>query len=343
MEKLASLSGHKTKASTNTAFHRLKNKLTAFGVTNEDAEEADVDADGDADAEDTPAPVVKKGRGKKAAVVKAEEPATDEDDEPKAATAKPKAKGKARASRASTSMAVSPKSAPKGRTTRASLRARKSMPTGDTSADEDEVKKSKPIALKVGRAKHPKIEDVQIEPATAGGAADESAAGAEVCRSPLCSYRPMLINMQEATADANALKRAATEPASDIDELAQPERVKRVKHDNHNDDLETSVSALVDNVVDTVVDATVNAVLKAAVETVATYVSTNPTIVSTNPTIESFVVNDPDAVDVADEIVMHPGYQPAPDLEDRPGADIEDGLDIRSDVASAADSGEHDI
>lgn len=65
------------------------------------------------------------------------------------------------------------------------------MRTGSSSADEEEIKKPD-VALKGGRGKYPKIEDVQMEPTTAG-AANESAAGAEVCRLPLCLHKPMLI------------------------------------------------------------------------------------------------------------------------------------------------------
>ncbi|KAH0291226.1 hypothetical protein M436DRAFT_85616 [Aureobasidium namibiae CBS 147.97] len=301
LEKLASLSGHKSRASANSAYHKLRVKMSAFASAKDEADDEDVDADGDADVEGTPAPVGKKARGKKAVAVKAEEPVTDEDDEPKAVTVKPKAKAKpkAKVTRASAVQASTPKSAPKGRTTRASLRARQSLPADESSADEDEIKKPD-VGLKGGRGKYPKIEDVEND-ITAAVAVDDVAAGAE-----------------EPAADTNAVKRAA-EPASDLDELAEPDRVKRVKHednaDHDDDDLDAAVHAIVD---------------AAFGETPAEPSTTVVTVVSTNPVIESFVVNDPDAVDIADDINMRTDA----------GAEAEDASDIRSDVASAADSGD---
>jgi hypothetical protein len=148
---LASKTGHKTRASANTAFHKLKNKMSSYGNA------GDADADADADAEDTPAPVTKKTRGKKAAV-KAEEPETDEDDEAEPITTKSKAKPKAKATKVA---AVKPaKPAAKGRTTRASLKARKSITKDESSGDSDEAKEG--LALKTGRAKYPKIEDLRV-------------------------------------------------------------------------------------------------------------------------------------------------------------------------------------
>ena len=187
------MSGHKSRASANSAYHKLRVKMSAFASAKDEADDEDVDADGDADVEDTPAPASKKARGKKAVAIKAEEPMTDEDDEPKAATIKSKAKAKpkAKTTRASAVQASTPKPAPKGRTTRASLRARQSMPTGDSSDEEDQVKKSN-ITLVGGRGKYPKIEDVEDD-ITAADTADDVAAGAEVCLLSLCLHKPMLI------------------------------------------------------------------------------------------------------------------------------------------------------
>jgi hypothetical protein len=102
----------------------------------------------------------------------------------------------------------------------------------------------------------------------------------------------MLPKSQEELEHSNTLKRAATEDASDLDELADTKRVK--------------------------VDAAV--------------VETTTTLVSVDPKIESFVVNDADtsAVDVSADISMT-------------AEDVSGASDVRSDVASAADSGDRDI
>jgi acyl-CoA-binding protein len=171
LDKLASKTGHKTRASANTAYHKLKNKMSSYG----NAEDADADVDADADAEDTPAPVVKKTRGKKAAV-KAEEPETDEDDEAEPVTIKSKAKPKAKATKVA---AVKPaKPAAKGRTTRASLKARKSITKDESSGDSDEAKEG--LTLKTGRAKYPKIEDLKVVSTTSEAVDDVPAAASEV-------------------------------------------------------------------------------------------------------------------------------------------------------------------
>jgi hypothetical protein len=176
------MGGYKTRASANTAYHKLKTKMMAFGNANANAnnDAEDGDADADADAEDTPAPVVKKGRGKKAAPVKAEEPETDGDDEPDTITVKSKAKPKAKATKVAAVKAAPVKPAAKGRTTRASLRARKSLAKDESSADEDEAKKPN-LELKTGPAKYPKLKNIHVKP-TITDVPDDSAAGAEVCR-----------------------------------------------------------------------------------------------------------------------------------------------------------------
>jgi hypothetical protein len=177
LDKLASKSGHKTRASANTAYHKLKNKMMAFGKGNEDAEDDDADADADADLEDTPAPIVKKIRSKKAAVVKAEEPETDEDDEPETIPVKSKAKPKAKATRVAALKAVKP--AAKGRNTRASLKARQSITKDESSDNSDDGKKG--LALKTGPSRYPKIEDIMIV-FTTSDAVDDSAVAPEVSR-----------------------------------------------------------------------------------------------------------------------------------------------------------------
>jgi hypothetical protein len=170
-------SGHKTRASANTAYHKLKNKMSAFDKGNDDAEDDDADADSEGDAEGTPAPVVKKSRGKEAAVVKAEEPETDEDDEPETVPVKSKAKPKAKATKVAASKAAKP--AAKGRNTRASLKARQSITKDESSGDSDDGKKG--LTLKTGPARYPKIEDITIM-STTSEAVDDSAAAPEVCR-----------------------------------------------------------------------------------------------------------------------------------------------------------------
>jgi hypothetical protein len=189
LDKLASKSGHKTRASANTAYHKLKNKMAAFGKGNEDVEDDNADADGDADAdadvEETPTPIVKKTRGKKAAAVKAE-PDTDEDDEPETIPVKSKAKPKAKATKVAASKAA--KLAAKGRNTRASLKARQSITKHESSDDSDDGKKG--LALKTGPARYPKIEDIMIV-STTSDAVNDSAVAPEVCR--LLIYRIKLM------------------------------------------------------------------------------------------------------------------------------------------------------
>ena len=179
------MGGYKTKASANTAYHKLKAKMMAFGNANTND---DADADADADAEDTPAPIVKKARGKKAAPVKAEEPETDEADEPETITVKSKAKPKGKATKVAAVKAAPAKPAAKGRTTRASLRARKSLAKDESSADEDEVKKPK-LELKTGPAKY--FKNIHVKP-TITDVPDDSAAGAEVYRLLIYTIKPML-------------------------------------------------------------------------------------------------------------------------------------------------------
>jgi hypothetical protein len=178
LDKLASKSGHKTRASANTAYHKLKNKMAAFGKGNEDAEDDDANADTDADADvdETPAPVAKKTRGKKAAAVKAEEPETDEDDEPETIPVKSKAKPKAKTTKVVATKAAKP--AAKGRNTRASLKARQSITKHESSDDSDDGKKG--LTLKTGPARYPKIEDIMIV-STTSDAVDDSAVAPEVC------------------------------------------------------------------------------------------------------------------------------------------------------------------
>lgn len=99
------------------------------------------------------------------------------------------------------------------------------------------------------------------------------------------------------------------------------------------------------------VDAAVEHVLEASVRP-----KTVVTVVSTNPVIESFVIDEPETTGgIAQRIYMrvdsgseHENMGAESDSEAKKmraeiDSEAEDGFDIRSDVASAADSGDRDI
>ncbi|KAH0334284.1 hypothetical protein KCU81_g9529, partial [Aureobasidium melanogenum] len=276
LDKFATLSGYKTRASANTAFHKLKGKI---GKADDDADNADGGAaeDAEADAEDTPvAPSAsKKARGKKAVAAKTEEPETDEDDETE--TIAVKAKSKPKRKPAVTQPANVRRSA------RNSLKASKPSIKDESSGDsEEEVAKKRPITLKRGKITYPTEEEMRVVVDEVLAAAPEDA-------------------------PANTLKRAAVEPADDSDKLAND--TKRVK-------VETDIPTA-----------------EPVVETVET--TTVTSVVSVDPVVETYVVNDPDAVDPAADIMMA--------VDDASSdVDAEGESDVPSNVASAATSGDHD-
>ncbi|KAK6005744.1 hypothetical protein QM012_007386 [Aureobasidium pullulans] len=288
LDKFANLTGYKTRASANTAYHKLKAKI---GKAETDADDADAVDDAEADAEDTPvASASKKARGKKAAAVKAEEPQTDEDDESE--TIPVKAKGKAKSARAAPKKASTAQ--PVRRSARNSLKASKSMIKDDSSADsEEEVPAKRPITLKRGKVVYPTEEEMRIIPSTV--------TAAEV---------PATVS-EDAATPAKALKRAATDPGSDIDELAtDPKRIK----------VAPAVAPAVEPT-------------ESLVETVDTVITS---VVSFDPVVETYVVNEPEAVDVSTDI--HMAVDDASDVD----ANGETASDVPSNVASAATSGDHD-
>ncbi|TIA06268.1 hypothetical protein D6C80_10420 [Aureobasidium pullulans] len=122
MDKLFGMAGYKTKASTNTAYHKLKAKIKSVSA----AAEAD-----EAEAEDSavPSSPVKKSRGKKAVPVKAESDSEDDDDEAdEIAPTKPTASGRSSRVTANKHAALKAKMAARpsiGRATRASARTNK--------------------------------------------------------------------------------------------------------------------------------------------------------------------------------------------------------------------------
>ncbi|TIA37523.1 hypothetical protein D6C78_04653 [Aureobasidium pullulans] len=121
MDKLFGMAGYKTKASTNTAYHKLKAKIKSVSST----AEAD-----EADAEDFAAPSspVKKSRGKKAVLVKAESDSEDDDEADEIAPTKPTASGRPSRVTAKKHAALKAKMAARpsiGRATRASARTNK--------------------------------------------------------------------------------------------------------------------------------------------------------------------------------------------------------------------------
>ncbi|THW36742.1 hypothetical protein D6D21_08577 [Aureobasidium pullulans] len=121
MDKLFGMAGYKTKASTNTAYHKLKAKIKSVSST----AEAD-----EADAEDCAAPSspVKKSRGKKAVLVKAESDSEDDDEADEIAPTKPTASGRSSRVTANKHAALKAKMAARpsiGRATRASARTNK--------------------------------------------------------------------------------------------------------------------------------------------------------------------------------------------------------------------------
>ncbi|THW39008.1 hypothetical protein D6D22_06512 [Aureobasidium pullulans] len=136
MDKLFSMAGYKTKASTNTAYHKLKAKIKSVSAT----AEAD-----EADAEDSavPSSPVKKNRGKKAVLVKAESDSEDDDEADEIAPTKPTASGRPSKVIAKKHAAVKAKTAARpsiGRATRASARTNKLDVQMSEDSDEDVIK-----------------------------------------------------------------------------------------------------------------------------------------------------------------------------------------------------------
>jgi len=120
-DKLFGMAGYKTKASTNTAYHKLKAKIKSVSA----AAEAD-----EAEAEDSavPSSPVKKSRGKKAVPVKAESDSEDDDEADEIAPTKPTASGRSSRVTANKHAALKAKMAARpsiGRATRASARTNK--------------------------------------------------------------------------------------------------------------------------------------------------------------------------------------------------------------------------
>ncbi|KAG9568562.1 hypothetical protein KCU71_g2885, partial [Aureobasidium melanogenum] len=300
LDKFAAISGYKTRASANTAFHKLKAKIGKV-ETDTEAEGADAGEDVEADAEDTPvAPsATKKARGKKAAAIKTEEPETDEDDESEAIAikAKPKSAKAALSKKAAAQPAASVR-----RSARNSLKASKPSIKDESSGDsEEEVVKKRPITLKRGKIVYPTEEEMRNIPSAVAGAEAPAA------------------TPEDAAANTNALKRAATEPGSDSDELAND--TKRVKVDT--DTVEHNVGPTVEPT-------------DGVVETVATTVTS---VVSTDPVVETYIVNDPETIDPSADITMAvDGASSDVDAE----GDTDVASDVASNVASAATSGDHD-
>ncbi|KAG9581125.1 hypothetical protein KCU77_g10786, partial [Aureobasidium melanogenum] len=292
LDKLAAISGYKTRASANTAFHKLKGKI-GKAESGADADGADAAEDAEADAEDTPVapPATKKARGKKAAAVKTEGPETDEDDESETIAVKAKPKS----ARAALSRKAAAQPASVRRSTRNSLKASKPSIKDESSADsEEEVVKKRPITLKRGKIVYPTEEEMRNVPPTVA-AAETPAAAPEV-----------------AAANTNTLKRAATEPGSDFDELSTDN--KRVKVDTE------------------VIPEPTGSII----ETVATTITS---VVSTDPVVETYVVNDPETIDPSADITM--AVDNASSDVDAEG-DTDAASDVSSNVASAATSGDHD-
>ncbi|THY30178.1 hypothetical protein D6D00_03118 [Aureobasidium pullulans] len=130
------MAGYKTKASTNTAYHKLKAKIKSVSAT----AEAD-----EADAEDSavPSSPVKKNRGKKAVLVKAESDSEDDDEADEIAPTKPTASGRPSRVTAKKHAAVKAKTAARpsiGRATRASARTNKLDVQMSEDSDEDVIK-----------------------------------------------------------------------------------------------------------------------------------------------------------------------------------------------------------
>ncbi|KAG9665078.1 hypothetical protein KCU95_g1323, partial [Aureobasidium melanogenum] len=286
LDKLAAISGYKTRASANTAFHKLKGKI-GKAETDANAHGADAGEDAEADAEDTPvAPsATKKVRGKKAAAVKTEEPDTDEDDESEtiAVKAKPKSAKAALSKKAAQPVSVR-------RSTRNSLKASKPSIKDESSGDsEEEVVKKRPITLKRGKIVYPTEEEMRN------------------VSSIVATTEAPAATPEDAATNTNALKRAATEPGSDFDELAAD--TKRVK------------------VVPT----------GPIVETTATNVTS---VVSTDPIVETYVVNDPETINPSADIIM--AVDDASSDVDAEGDTDAASSDVASNAASAATSGDHD-
>lgn len=180
------MSGYKTRASANTAYHKLKAKI---GKAEDGTSDADAVDDADADAEDTPvaSSSTKKARGKKAVAVKIEEPETDEDDDESetiAVKAKPKPKPKSiRAAVSKKAGTAQPTSV--RRSTRNSLKAKpviKDTSSGESEDEEDEeVPTKRPITLKRGKLVYPSPEENVRIVSDILDAVDESAAVPEVC------------------------------------------------------------------------------------------------------------------------------------------------------------------
>ncbi|TIA44531.1 hypothetical protein D6C79_06265 [Aureobasidium pullulans] len=199
MDKLFSMAGYKTKASTNTAYHKLKAKIKSVSAT----AEAD-----EADAEDSavPSSPVKKSRGKKAVLVKAESDSEDDDEADEIAPTKPTASGRPSRIIAKKHAAVKAKTAARpsiGRATRASARTNKLDVQMSEDSDEDVIKPiGKGRAVKRDSTPEADLASVSAMIMAATGVDDEDVAG-----------------------PAHGVKRAATQVPSDLDDF----EVKRVK------------------------------------------------------------------------------------------------------------------
>lgn len=171
LDKLATISGYKSRASANTAYHKLKAKI---GRDEDDIDDADGADDVEADAEGTPiASATKKARSKKAAAVKAEEPETDEDDETETITvkAKPKSARAALSKKASVSVR---------RSARNSVKAKSVLKEMSSADSEEEVPAKRPITLKRGKLVYPSLEENIRIVSDIINATEEPAAVAEV-------------------------------------------------------------------------------------------------------------------------------------------------------------------
>ncbi|THV74977.1 hypothetical protein D6C81_05413 [Aureobasidium pullulans] len=192
MDKLFSMAGYKTKASTNTAYHKLKAKIKSVSAT----AEAD-----EADAEDSavPSSPIKKSRGKKAVLVKAESNSEDDDEADEIAPTKPTASSRPSRIIAKKHAAVKAKTA----ATRASARTNKLDVQMSEDSDEDVIKPiGKGRAVKRDSTPEADLASVSAMIMAATSVDDEDVAG-----------------------PAHGVKRAATQVPSDLDDF----EVKRVK------------------------------------------------------------------------------------------------------------------
>ncbi|THY31157.1 hypothetical protein D6D01_03011 [Aureobasidium pullulans] len=198
MDKLFPLAGYKTKASTNTAYHKLKAKIKSVSAAAEAVE---------ADAEDSAVPSSPvKSRGKKAVLVKAESDSEDDDEADEIAPTKPTASGRPSRVTANKHAAVKAKTTARpsiGRATRASARTNKIDVQMSEDSDEDVIKPiGKGRAVKRDPTPEADLASVSAMIMAATGVDDEDVAG-----------------------PVHGVKCAATQVPSDLDDF----EVKRVK------------------------------------------------------------------------------------------------------------------